>query len=158
MKKFKLALLASSMFTTFIINAQTVTNAWNGAPSNCDTGCAQSNLVGVSGNNSGSQEGAKVIYQGSFTGNTSFTVTRHALVSVNLTASGQKTASVSVSGSDGDGCSNASSHNATTAQVNVYGTLFAGGTCFVNPGTYNVSARRTDGNTATAILMVVEFP
>ena len=71
MKKFKLALLASSMFTTFIINAQTVTNAWNGAPSNCDTGCAQSNLVGVSG---------------------------------------------------------------------------------------TVSARRTDGNTATAILMVVEFP
>lgn len=159
MKKIKLALLASSMLAAFIVHAQTVTSAWSGTPSNCDTGCAQSGLVGVSGNNSGTQDGAKVVYQGSFTGYTSFTVARHALVSVNLTAVGQS-ASVSVAGGsgDGDGCSNASSHNTTAAQVNTYGTLFAGGSCFVDPGTYTVTARRSGGNSATAVLLVVEFP
>lgn len=160
MNNFRLALIASTILASCVVNAQSVTNAWNGSPSNCDTGCAQSALVGVSGNNSGSQEGATVIYQGSFTGTTSFTITRHALVSVNLTGTGQKTVSVSVAGGSGDadGCSNAASHNTTTAMVNAYGTLYAGGTCFLNPGTYSVAARRTDGNSATAVLMVVELP
>ena len=84
MNNFRLALIASTILASCVVNAQSVTNAWNGSPSNCDTGCAQSALVGVSGNNSGSREGATVIYQGSFTGTTSFTITRHALVSVYL--------------------------------------------------------------------------
>ena len=138
-------------------NAQSISNAWNSAPSNCDTGCAQSGLVGVTGNNSGTQDGATVVFQGSFTGSKSFTVTRHALVSVNLSTVAES-ATVSVSGANGDGCSNLSSQTKTGAMVTVWGSLYAGGTCFVLPGTYTARALGTNGNSATAALMVVELP
>ena len=65
---------------------------------------------------------------------------------------------VSISGANGDGCTNKASHNDTSALVRVRGALYAGGTCLVEPGTYTASARWNAGNEAIAALMVVELP
>ena len=47
--------------------AQSISSAWNSAPSNCDTGCAQSGLVSVAGSNSGSDGNWRLVYNGSLT-------------------------------------------------------------------------------------------
>ena len=121
-------------------NAQSISSARNAAPSNCDTGCAQSTLTSVSGNNAGST-GWNVVFQGNVKIIKSFTVTKQAMVMLNV--QGGQFASISLKQSNGvevDGCTGTASQNATAAQINNAGSSYVSGSCIIPPGTYTATS------------------
>ena len=146
-----------SLCVAVTANAQSISSARNAAPSNCDTGCAQSGLAGVSGNNSGSS-GWNVVFQGKITGGKTFTVTKQSMVMLNVQNPNSAYMYLRNSaGTDIDGCTGKSNQNDTSAAVRVTGSNYVSGSCIIPAGTYTARAYRSM-DVATGYLYVAELP
>ena len=156
MRKIKLALLASSMFAAFVVNAQTVTSAWSATPSSCDTGCAQAATVSVAANNNASGD-VTLVYDGYLQYGNSITFTKKTFLTVKARASqaltncspsncgnSQNTVSATAAFSLANNCygSNTES-NTANGNVSVSSQLLT--SCVVNPGTYTLQKNGSTG-------------